>query len=317
MIIDKIVVPREKFIVAVSGGLDSLCLTMLASEAAKLVSVDMMAVFVNHNLRSESSAEILPVLDFFKKNDIESHVLSWKHGGIQGNLEKKAREARYNLLTSFCHEINAESILMAHHSLDQWETFFMRLSKGSGLRGLCSMRNISEYNGINIERPLLQYTKDDLEQTLKEKFEIIDYVNDPMNFESKYERVRWRRVYKNLSEKHGLSAQNVAKSISRLQRSENCLDCMAEVCMKSAFDGIYIDMMLFTTFHIEIQTRIILKIIEIVAEKKGMIVSYSLLERVAKIIIRQDFSAINIGGCVFRRDKTKNVKVSIESRKAK
>lgn len=317
MIISDISVPSSTFTVAVSGGADSLCLTLLAFEAAKKIDVDMTAVFVNHNLRPESSDEIEPVIKLLRSRGVKIKVLSWKHNGIRGNVEKKAREARYDLLTSFCREIKAESVLVAHHSLDQWETFFMRLSKGSGLRGLCAMKSISEYKGINIIRPLLQYTKEDLKQTLREKFGVMDYINDPMNFNPEYERVKWRLGYESLSEKYGLSIAGVMKSMERLRRADNCLESMAEACKEFVFDGVYINISVFKTYHAEIRSRVLLKIIGEVTSQKGRIISYSLLERISNIIIQEDFSAINIANCIFRRDKTKNVKVLIENRKSK
>lgn len=317
MIINNLEIPKKKFIVAVSGGLDSLCLTMLSNEAAKTAGIDMQAVFINHNLRENSAEEILPFIDILNANGIKNTVLTWKHDGIHGNLEKKAREARYRLLTNFCYEIGAKSILVAHHALDQWETFFMRLSKGSGLRGLCAMRTKTQYHGITIERPLLRYTKKDLEQTLIEKFRIMDYLHDPMNFDTKYERVRWRKAYRIIAKDYGLDIENVTKSIERLQRADDCLDKLAENYKKNVFDGKYINKQLFEMYHPEIKTRVIVKIIEDVTGKKGRIVSYSLLERVAENITMTDFAAINIANCIFRRDKSRNIKVSIENRQMK
>ncbi len=317
MIIDKIEIPKESFIVAISGGIDSFCLTMLSNEAAKSAGVDMQAVFINHNLRENSDKELLPCIDILNANGIKNTVLTWKHSGIHGNVEKKAREARYRLLTNFCYEIGAKSILTAHHSLDQWETFFMRLSKGSGLRGLCAIRTKTKYHGITLERPLLGYTKTDLEDTLIKKFKITNYIHDSMNFDTKYERVRWRKAYKFIANDYGIDVENVTKSIERLQKANDCLDDFAENYKKNVFDGKYINKRLFERYHPEIRSRIIIKIIEDLTGKKGKIISYSLLERVAQDVIGDSFSAINIANCIFKRDKSKNIKVSIENRKMK
>ncbi|MDR0553030.1 MAG: tRNA lysidine(34) synthetase TilS [Holosporales bacterium] len=310
-------IPIENFVVATSGGADSLCLALLAHEFAVSHSVDMYAVFVDHKLRDESSSEILPIIKVLSEKNIKSEVLVWDHEAFTvGNLENRAREARYNLLINFCKLKKIKVLLVAHHLLDQWETFMMRLSRGSGLTGLCSMKHILVNNEIDIIRPLLNYTREDIIETLHNKFGICEYVCDPMNDDEAYERVRFRKGYKTFS-KYGLDMHNTSTSISRLQRAESCLDEIAqkafEEMFEETFSSWYIKREPFIKSHLEIQTRIIKKAIERMGNNK--IISYSLLERAALAISSNNFKAINIARCVFRKDKTKNIKVYIEQRR--
>lgn len=318
MIIHNINVPKDKnFIVAISGGADSFCLALLANIFAKQNGLTMTAVFVDHKLRSESGDEFLPIIDTLNKNGIKNTILTWNHDkNIGGNLEKKAREARYKLLTDFCKENNINTILTAHHALDQWETFFMRLSRGSGMSGLCSMRERSKYMGVDVIRPLLIYSPEDIKETLREKFGVSHYVIDPMNKDESYERVRWRHRYELFSNEYNLNSEKIGMSISRMQKADNCLDEIANKSFESCFTQGYIDVNIFKKLHSELQIRVLKKIIEHVSaiNKSTRTISYSLLNRVCEKMIEQNFTAINIAGCVFRRDKTKNIKVIVEKR---
>ncbi len=314
MIIDKIDIPIEPFIVGVSGGADSVCLTLLAHEFAIYHKIQMIAVFVDHQLRPESSTEIVNIMRYFEGIGIKCRVLKWNHEPITHNIEKKAREARYNLLTSICYKLNIKNILIAHHSLDQWETFFMRLSKGSGMSGLCGIKKLSRYNGINIIRPLLKYTPEDIKETLAKKFRFNDYINDPMNEDTKYERVMWRKAYEFLSSKYNLSVSSINTAIERLQKADNCLDNIANNHYPVVFDGLYIKIDLFTQLDDELQIRVLRKVIENVSGTSNKIISYSLLLKTAQIFTKNDFKATNIAGCLFRKNKNK-IKVTVENRR--
>jgi tRNA(Ile)-lysidine synthase len=310
-------IPCEDFVVAVSGGSDSLCLSLLSKEFAMNCNLTMQAVFVDHQLRKESSLEIAPIIALFDNLGIPHKTLVWKHENLSGNIEKRAREARYSLLTAFCKEVGVKLLLVAHHNLDQWETFFMRLSKGSGLSGLCAMRNLTVNNGIKICRPLLKYSKLDILDTLYNKFKIISWVNDPMNMDNNYERVRWRSSYDLLSQNYRLNIDNIGKSINRLQRADECLSIIARKCTYDSFDGSDLNIEVFKQFHDEIKSRVLLNIIENFTGKSNRVISYSLLSVTCKKLCAPDFKALNIVGCLFKISKNKNISIKIENRKIK
>lgn len=310
---------KKKWVIGVSGGADSLCLVLLADIYAKNFNIDLVAVFVDHKLREESSSEIIPIINIFKAKKINYEVLIWKHEEkIEKNMEKKAREARYSLLYNFCKSFESDVLMTAHHNLDQWETFFMRLSRGSSLTGLSCMRNISNYKDICIFRPLLKYSPESIKKTLKKRFNIEEFVNDPSNHDLVYERVRWRKSYQKMKDEYGLSAENIALTINRLQKAEKCLEIIADEKVKKCFDGEYINLQIFKSFDEELQMRVLRKTTEIVLQKDyKRLVSYSLLEKTASQIISEGFKSTNIAGCIFRKDKTKNIKIFKENRKEK
>ncbi len=305
----------NNFVVGLSGGADSLCLTLLMNEYVKANNYKLVACIVDHKLREESSTEILPIIEILKSNNIEYEVLVWEHGNINTRIELQARQARYNLLYQFCKSIGGNCLCTAHHALDQWETFFMRLSRGSGIRGLSSINDISNFKDIKLLRPLLYFTPQDIKDTLKYRFGITKYVIDSMNYDTKFERVKWRQSYDILSsDKYNLSIQNVNQSIDRIQRANDCIDSILLENIDKIYNNNYLNLKLFKKQHIEMKIRILHYIVTVFFPEK-QIISYSLLERMAHEIVSDNFNAVNFCHLVFRRDKTKNVKVYIENRR--
>ena len=113
-------------------------------------------------------------------------------------------------------------MLKAHNLEDQVETFFIRLSRGSGLRGLSSMDFLSKINGkINLYRPLLDTKKKFLIKISKNIFG--RYIKDPSNKDLKYLRTKVRNLEKPLK-KSGIEYEQIIKSINNLAASKSTLD---------------------------------------------------------------------------------------------
>ena len=94
-------IKKKTFLVAVSGGPDSLALAALAKSYTNEKKIKFYYVLVNHNLRDNSSSEANSVKKLLKKHKISLVILNNKKT-IKNNLQKQAREVRYNLLKSFC-----------------------------------------------------------------------------------------------------------------------------------------------------------------------------------------------------------------------
>ena len=151
----------ETIAVGVSGGADSLALALMLKDNGKKV----VALTVNHCLRQEAEAEAEYVAELMKKHNIEHHILVWTDGSkVKKGVEERARDARYNLMISFCKDNNIKVLATAHHLRDQAETFLLRLQRGSGLFGLSSMLPVSERDKIVLIRPLLDRSPEDLKK---------------------------------------------------------------------------------------------------------------------------------------------------------
>ncbi len=228
----KKLIPFKKkiLLVAVSGGPDSLALTALSKVFHYQTGCKIYYVLIDHNLREKSSKEASEVKKLLKNNKINLLILKNKIQ-INKNIQSQARSIRYNLLTTFCKKKKISIILTAHNLEDQVETFFIRLSRGSGLRGLSSMRELTKIDKkVSLFRPLLDINKNQLIKISKIVFK--KFYKDPSNKNLKYLRTRIRGL-KPILEKKGIEYKQIIKSIKNLATSRDTLEYH--------FDKIYYD----------------------------------------------------------------------------
>ena len=145
---DVFCIPKGAHIaVGVSGGADSLCLTVLLSEWAKQNDISLTALTVNHRLRAVAEEEAYFVAQILKKREIEHVILTNETPIPETGLEVYARQVRYGLIYDYCKQNNITHLFLAHHQLDQAETFLLRFGKKTGLTGLSGMRSESCSSG--------------------------------------------------------------------------------------------------------------------------------------------------------------------------
>ena len=209
--------PGETILAAVSGGPDSMAmLCWLASAGVKL-----RAITIDHGLRPESKSEAEAVAKFCEKINAPHTIVEWRGPKPKTGIEEAARAARYDLMIDFCRKNNIGVIATAHHLDDQIETFWMNLSRGSGVYGLAGMRERTERDGIIILRPLLSTPRAELKKYCDEKK--IPYFSDAMNEDENYLRVRVRKTREAL----GITDEKLALAIENLGRAKDALEKIA------------------------------------------------------------------------------------------
>ena len=149
--------------VAVSGGPDSLSLAFLTKCYSIKNSVNFKYALVDHKLRKDSSLEAKKVVQILKKIGINCKILVWKGRKPNSNIQKIARNNRYRLLVKECNRFDAKTILLGHQMNELHENFFLRMTRGSGLKGLTSLGLNSDFSKIKLLRPLINIPKKDLE----------------------------------------------------------------------------------------------------------------------------------------------------------
>ena len=170
---------KKKYLVAVSGGPDSLALVALTKAYAFCKKTKFYYLIVDHNIRKNSSQEAKKVKNLLKTEFLNLKVLLNKKK-ITKNIQAEARNVRYDILKTFCKKNNIKVILTAHNLEDQVETFLIRLSRGSGLKGLSAMKSLSKINNqVILFRPLLDTQKRFLIRISKTIFG--KYLKDPAN----------------------------------------------------------------------------------------------------------------------------------------
>jgi tRNA(Ile)-lysidine synthase len=180
--------PKESFIIAVSGGPDSLCLLDLLFLLSQKYDFTLHIVHVNYQLRdrdSDSDEEL--VRESATRYHIPLTVFHPKKTS-RSNLEEKLRDIRYRLFEQVRTKKNATLIAVAHHEDDQAETFLLRLLRGSGMLGLSAMRPKNNF----VIRPLIEMSRADILRYLKERD--IPYRVDESNGDPTFLRNQLRRT---------------------------------------------------------------------------------------------------------------------------
>lgn len=209
--------------VACSGGGDSMALAILADRWARSRAGTVTALIVDHRLRPESASEAAGVGRTLAALGIADRILVCGNAPSAGNLEDAARRARYRLLEAWCEDNGVLHLLTAHHRDDQAETLIMRLARGSGLDGLAGIAPVSIRRMCRVLRPLLAIPPERLRATLHDCG--VTPIEDPMNRDPAFQRVRLRAVRTFLAEE-GLSAERLAATAARLARARGALETM-------------------------------------------------------------------------------------------
>jgi tRNA(Ile)-lysidine synthase len=179
--------------IAVSGGGDSMALLRLAhAHHSKLV-----ALTVDHGLRKEAVREAKQVERWCRAVGIEHHTLKWKHSGITSGVQAKARTARYDLMTDWCVKHGVTALLTAHTADDQAETVMMRSHRTQSDKSLAAIWPETNWNGVAVLRPLLSATRAELRNYLTSLNQ--EWIEDPSNSDSRFERVRIRSAAPSLA----------------------------------------------------------------------------------------------------------------------
>ncbi|MDO5034715.1 MAG: tRNA lysidine(34) synthetase TilS [Actinomycetaceae bacterium] len=168
-------VEAASWVVACSGGPDSLALTFAAADLASRAGASCKAVIVDHGLRPESAEEAQATLDLLRRWEIEAVVVAVEVGET-GGVEAAAREARYRALRE--HSEPGSLVLLGHTMDDQAETVLLGLARGSGTRSLSGMREIVRDERTWM-RPLLTVRRFDTEGMCQELG--LTPVEDPSN----------------------------------------------------------------------------------------------------------------------------------------
>ena len=220
-------VAKKKVMVGVSGGADSLSILFFSQCYALKHKVKLYPVIIDHNLRKESSIEAKNLKFKLKKNfSINCKILKKKNIIINKNIQSSARDLRYDLFYKECSKHNIGYLLLGHHKNDMIENFFIRLLRGSGLKGLVSFdKNVSDYNDIKIVRPFLSIPKKELINVNNKTFGF--FIDDPSNNNDKYLRSRIRKLLRNL-DKEGLNFDKFYLTLKNLSKSNQVVEFFVE-----------------------------------------------------------------------------------------
>lgn len=310
----------QRIAVAVSGGADSLALTMMLGEYCQSQGIILYALTVDHGLRAAAAEEARTVGGWLKKQGISHVTLKWQGDKPHSNIQDQARLARYRLMGQWCSENNVTRLFLAHHLNDQAETFLIRLFRGSGVDGLSAMKAQSDFpvsfpGGENIIlcRPLLGVDKARLEATLRHRDQ--KWIEDPSNQNEAYTRIKVRNLLRE-NEIEGLNAGRMAQTAARMGRVQTLLQSLTDDLIQQVaayFPEGYVEVALapLLSAHEEIALRCLAKLTRRISGGK-----YSprllKLEALYNRLKSEDFSGQTLGGCMISPLRNDRIMISRE-----
>ena len=180
-----------KYIVALSGGADSVSLLFVLKHLEHELGISVEAAHCNFHLRgAESVRDEEFCKQLCERLSVPLHLIHFDTQAYADlhrvSIEMAARDLRYGYFENLRRDIKAQDICVAHHRDDSVETVLLNLVRGTGLRGL---RGIQPRNG-NIIRPLLSLSREDIVQYLDALGE--SYVTDSTNLHNDVKRNKIR-----------------------------------------------------------------------------------------------------------------------------
>lgn len=302
-------IPVGSTVVAgVSGGSDSMAMLFILSKLQSQFGFSLRVAHVNHGIRGEEAdRDEKFVVDYCRKNGIPVRTAKFDVIGISEKLgkglEEVGRQVRYEFFSSF-----GENVLIAtaHNLSDKTETFLFNFTRGSTLRGLCS---IPAKRG-NVIRPLIDCTKAEIEKFCEENS--VPFVTDCTNTDTRYARNRIRHnVITQLKEINPSFEISAMRCMDSLREDEAFLNSLAdELCENAkAGDGFYADIL--NRAHAPVRKRALIKIVE---ERFGVTPEYESVNSLCRIL--RDSGKCEINGGIVARIRAGRLEFPSESESA-
>ena len=297
----------SKFSIAVSGGADSMALAFLAKTHSIKKNIDHLYFTVDHKLRSASTKEAIQTRKQLKKFGIICEILTWKNKKKISNLQAKARENRYELIFQKCLNNKINLVLTAHQKSDLYENFFIRLLRGSGLKGLSSFQSgkakIKKNLNVNIIRPLLNISKQDLSYITRNTFNY--NIEDPSNENDNFLRIKIRKLINQLK-KNGLTFEKFNLTIDNLNNSNIAIEFYVKkninenTCLLNKKKSIIIKENFFNQPE-EIVFRSLSKLIHKTGNKKSFARGKKISTLINDINLNKNFTKKTLSGCIIEK----------------
>ena len=193
---------KETALLAVSGGIDSICLAslFLNSSAGRRFAV----AHCNFHLRGEDSdSDEALVAAWCGRNGVRYHKADFDTEQYASShsvsIEMAARELRYDWFASLCRDNGYYGVAVAHNANDNAETLILNLLRGTGLRGITGMQvetvvpvTWDELSGVRLLRPMLSFSRKQIEEYVAANS--LEYHDDRTNAETVYKRNRIRHL---------------------------------------------------------------------------------------------------------------------------
>ena len=283
---------QDTIVIAVSGGVDSMVLLYMMHNFAQVEELRLVVAHVNHGYRLEESAKEKQLVEQVAKKlgypfayielEMPQYLVTNK-----GNAQQLGRERRYQFLFDVASHYQASSIATAHHADDQVETVLQHFIRGSGLSGLSGMAFKRQEKNVQLIRPMLRITKDDIYDYQRKHS--VPYLEDSSNKKTDYNRNQIRLEAIPYLEQYNSKFKQAILRVSELSRDED--DYLSQVAQQyvdklARKDGnsIIIERIKVTELHVALQRRLIKLILNYLSCYMNNL-SYESIERVREAIV--------------------------------
>lgn len=223
----------ESVLLAVSGGIDSVVMAELFWRCNGFIPVKLAVAHCNFHLRGEESdADAAFVKAWADAHSLRFHTADFdtvSYASLHGvSIEMAARELRYSWFDSLCREYGYDGVCVAHNANDNVETLFLNLLRGTGLKGLCAMKELAPnpYGTTKVFRPVLGYSREEIARYADANG--IAFRTDSTNLESEYKRNRLRNeVFPLLSRINPSFVSTVSRDIANFRQAEAIVESCA------------------------------------------------------------------------------------------
>ena len=263
--------PGSRVLIGLSGGSDSVALTLLLRDLSKHGGFSVVALaHINHQLRPESARDEQFCREFAAQINVPIHVeavdvRSYATSQRLG-IEDAARRLRYESLRRCALESRADRVAVGHTRDDQAETFLLKLIRGAGMTGLGA---IYPQRG-DIIRPLLEVSRAELREYLEGSGQ--RWVEDDTNADIKNPRNRIRhRVLPELNQTAGAdTTYAIARAAGLVREDSQWLNELADrrfnALARETPHGVDIDVAALDEEPPPVQRRVLLRALRMVGD---------------------------------------------------
>jgi tRNA(Ile)-lysidine synthase len=259
--------PKDKIVLAVSGGMDSMCMLHMFWRLAKKINIYLLVVNFNHGLRNTSMKETKIVKNFSDKLGISCLLETidvqkyCKKKSV--SIETASRVLRYSVLEQIAQKHKYNKIATAHHANDNAETVLMWLLRGSGnFIGIPQKRKVDK--NLTVIRPLLPIKRKLIEDYVK--YHEFSFCHDTSNFSDIFTRNKVRLSLIPICEKINPMAIEHIFSLSCIQARERAYleeisSKYSKKCIEVQKNRILLDLTRFLRYNVAVRFRILKNIL--------------------------------------------------------
>ena len=227
------VLPGERLVLGLSGGLDSVVLLHLLKRISPAADSSLSCLHVNHKISQNASTWAGFCSELCEKWHVSLEVVEVDISPhLSSGMEAAARIARYAAFE----KVAAEHVVLAQHQDDQAETLLLQLFRGAGPKGLSAMGESTRFESRTVLRPLLGISRKTLEAYARENQ--LEWISDESNSDQRFDRNFVRHsLFPLIGERFPGFRETLARSSRHFSEAALLLDELAAIDAAGAIIG--------------------------------------------------------------------------------